>query len=261
MRNAKTPINPMKIKIAKLATLVACSLAVQAVPAQVYPYIGGFFDRQFTAGNNLFVNPFENSPDNLTNLFSGVVPNGTTISLWDPTVSAFGTTSEYLNGAWTLNLTLLPGTGSQLYAPSAFDNSFNGYVLNHDGTYLTTQLNFTPPSVFAGPNETYLLGDMSPVVDTGSDIFLNILGRLPNVGEQVRTLSGTSTYLGNGNWDNVPTLGEGDAAFLTVGSVPEPSAVSVFSLCGLFIWWRMRRHNLKSEPQTTIGAGRSARAV
>jgi hypothetical protein len=36
-----------------------------------------------------------------------------------------------------------------------------------------------------------LLGDKSPVLDTGRNIFLNILGRLPHIGEQVIQLSGT----------------------------------------------------------------------
>jgi len=226
----------------KVALLVAWSLAVQAAPAQVYSQnVVGYVNRQFNQGNNLFENPLENSPDNLTNLFHQPVPNGTTISVWDASQSAFNTTSEYLGGAWTLNLLLAPGTGALLNAPSPFMNTFVGYVLNHDGTGLTNAFGLTTPSPFAGPNGTYLLGDMTPIADTGTDIFLNILGRLPNVGEQVTTLSGTSSYLGNGNWDNVPTLAVGDAAFFTVESAPEPGTFSLIGLCLLLAGWQRMR--------------------
>lgn len=234
----------MKTKLCKLAIMVSLSLVASAASAQMPVYsqnIVGYVNTTFNPGNNLFENPLASGPDNLTNLFNQGVPNGTTISLWNATQSAFDTTSEYLDGSWTLDLILDPGTGALLNTPSAFTNTFVGVVLNHDGTYLTGQSGLTPPPVFSGPNGTYLLGDMAPTVDTGTNIFLNIFGRLPNAGEQVTTLSGTSTYLGNGDWDNVPTLGVGQAAFFTIESVPEPNVFSLLGVGILSVCWRMRR--------------------
>ena len=87
-----------------------------------------------------------------------------------------------------------------------------------------------------------MLGDKMPTRDIGLDIFLNLLGRPPNIGEQVRELSGISTYLGNDTWDSIPTLQPGSSAFLTVKSVPEHSTLATM-LLGLAGLLRLRRKN------------------
>jgi len=99
-----------------------------------------------------------------------------------------------------------------------------GELVNHDGSSLSgPEPAFVPPPLFSGPNGVYLLGDKSMIqADTGTDIFLNVIGRIPFVGEKVTRLSGTSTYLGNGAWDSIPTLGVGQAAFMTIMSEPPP---------------------------------------
>lgn len=218
----------MNTKLYKLAILALMSLTVEAASAQ--STVVGYCNFVFLPGPNLFENPLENAPDTLDNLFGQNVPDGTTISLWNPNLSSFDSVSEYLNGNWTVDFTLGPGTGAELNTASAFTNTFAGTVLNHDGTVYTGTSVLTPPPVFSGPNGTCLLGDLAPTGDSGTNIFLNILGRLPNVGEQVTTLSGTSTYLGDGAWDNLPTLDVGQAAFLTIESVPEPGAFSLFRI-------------------------------
>jgi hypothetical protein len=205
----------------------------------------GYVNTPFLPGATLFNNPLDyNGVNNLTDLIP-VPPNGTTVSLWNSATASFGTTSTYNNGSWSINLTLQPGTGAELFTSIAFTNTFVGNVLNHDGSPYTGG-NLPPPPVFTGPNGIYLLGDKCPTTDTGTDIFLNILGRLPNVGEQVTLLNSatqidtTSTYLGNGNWDNIPTLTVGYSAFLDVGPVPEPTTASLFCISLLFICWRMK---------------------
>lgn len=201
----------------------------------------------FLPGDTLFNNPLSQPGyETLNYLFPSSIPNGTTISLWNSTTASFGTTSTFSSGAWSINLTLQPGTGAQLFTPLAFTNTFVGNVLNHDGNPIVGG-QITPPPVFTGPNGIYLLGDKCPTTDTGTDIFLNILGRLPNIGEQVTLLNNvtqtytTSTYLGSGNWDNVPTLNVGYSAFLNVESVPEPSTLSFFGICYLFLYWQLKQ--------------------
>lgn len=242
----------MEKALPRLAVLLAFLLLAGAAGAQtVYSQpIVGYTVREFSVGNNLFENTLIHGSDSLTDLFSQWVPDGTTISLWNPSLSAFDTTSTYSGGSWTINLLLAPGTGAELYAPSAFTNIFTGTVVAHDGSGLTNA-NYIPlPPEFSGPDGTYLLGDATPLVDTDTNIFQNILGRMPNVGEQVSTLSGTSTYLGDGNWDNVPVLNVGDAAFLTVISVPEPGASSLLALGILLVGWRWRLNARHQESKT-----------
>jgi hypothetical protein len=212
-----------------LRLLIVSIIVLLTNPAHA---IVGYVNRTFGIGNSLFANPLQASPNNtLSSLFSpSSVPNGTQISLWNPTSGIFDITSTLESGAWSINFTLNPGTGARLAAPTAFTNTFVGEVLNHNGIALGLG-SLTPPPLFGGPNGIYLLGDKAPVANTGSDIFLNILGRAPNVGEQVITLNSTSTYLGGGNWDNIPSMAVSDAAFLNVGPVPEPTTITL-SLLG-----------------------------
>jgi hypothetical protein len=110
-----------------------------------------------------------------------------------------------------------------LYTPTGFTNTFVGTVLNHDGSNLSDISELTPPPVYSGPDGVFLLGDKAPTVDTGADIFLNILGRAPNPGEQVTT------------WD-------------TVSSVPEPASMAVAGFgAAIFVAGRfLRQKSAKS---------------
>lgn len=202
--------------------------------------IVGYVNHSFGPGDSLFSNPLEASPNNtLSSLFwSSPVPSGTMISLWNPTTLSFDTTSTFSSGAWSINFTLNPGTGARLTAPSAFTNTFVGEVRNHDGSSYSGTL--TPPPLYSGPNGIFLLSDKAPVGATGNDIFLNILGRAPNVGEQVMSLTTISTYLGGGTWDNLPTLPVSGAVFLNIGPVPEPSTAAM-GLLGLALMRALRR--------------------
>ena len=225
----------MKIHLQKIAVMVVClagsisSLQAQAVYNQG---IVGYYNHTFNTGNNLFAISLMTS-SNLSGIFYGASapPDGATVSLWNSASSTFDQTSTYTNGSWSVDLLITPGIGAMLFAPSSFTTTITGIVLSRNGSMLTNVLGLVPPPPFSGPNGIYLLSDIAPVTDTGTDIFLNILGRLPNVGEQVTQLNGTSTYLGNGNWDSVPTLNVGYSAFLNIQSVPEPT-VLVFSLAG-----------------------------
>jgi hypothetical protein len=213
--------------------------------AQVYSQnLVGYVNFDFYAGVNLFGNPLDDSvnvgtPLNAINKLSSIFPNsgqgappdGTEVALWNAASDSYGPSSVFNAGSWSTDLTLLPGTGAELIAPTTFNATFVGGVENHDGSPATSPGLFPPPPVFSGPNGIYLRADACPTKDVGSDVFLNIFGRLPNPGEKVTLLDAatqtyvTDTYLGNDSWDNVPTLQVGQAAFFAINSVPEPSTV------------------------------------
>jgi len=211
----------------------------------------GYVNYQFYPGDNLFHNCLLNTDNHLSTLFTSA-PGGTTVSLWDTTANAYGPISTYdsVNLLWSVDLELTPGIGARLTSPSTstFINTFVGTVLNHDGS-LCYDDDFPHhlPTPFTGPGGVYLLGDKLPLASSGTDIFLYILGRAPEFGEQVTRLDAatqkytTSTYLdnglGSGYWDIVPSIAVGEAAFFTL--VPEPSATAL-SLVGLALL-RLRR--------------------
>jgi hypothetical protein len=212
--------------------------------AQVYQTnVVGYVNLNFMAGSNLFSNPLETvAYDNsLSEIFQAYTnrnpPEGTIISLWNPVTLQFGTNSTFTNGAWTTNLVLPPGTGALVFAPSPFVTTFEGYPLNHDGNTPTNFDAFPPPALYTGPNGIFLLGDKAPTTDVGTNIFLNIVGRLPFVGEQVIMLSGTNTYLGNGVWDSIPTLNVGSSAFLNIKSEPSPFLTIVYDNGQAIVSW------------------------
>jgi hypothetical protein len=233
--------------------VVALFLAM-ALPAQAQVYsenVIGFISYPFSPGENLFANPLQQqNGDTLSEIFTEPPPDGTTISLWNPATASFSTGSVFDLGSWSVDLTLQPGTGYELYAPAAFANIFVGNVLNCDGSSFGGVTIIPPP--FSDPHGTYLLADACPITDTGVNVFLDILGRLPNLGEKVTTLDAstqtyiTSTYLGNDTWTTVPTLNPGDAAFFDTGfyatSVPEPSTTAFGFLGFLAVAYRSRRY-------------------
>jgi hypothetical protein len=199
----------------------------------------GYVNKPMNAGVNLFVTPLFSQPNDLISQFGNQAPEGTTISLWNPTANAFDLTSIYIGGVWTVDFTLQPGIGARLITPSAFVNTFLGTVLDHSGAVFTGPP-LLPPPPFSGPNGIYLLGDKAPVALSGTDVFLDVLGRLPNIGEQFTPASGvTSTYQGDGNWDLVPSLAIAEAGFFNVGPVPEPSAAALLFV-GLVVLHRVR---------------------
>jgi hypothetical protein len=215
--------------ISNLARLSLAVFTLAACSTQSFAVVG-YVNTIFAPGDKLFSNPLQNSPNTLSTLFLPSTPNGSTVSLWNSATMSYDTVSTYSGGSWSLDLTLNPGTGALFNSPSIFTNTFVGEALNHDGTPLGDPEDLLPPPLYAGPNGLFLFGDKTPMSSTGTNIFLNILGRAPNVGEQVMTLSATSTYLGGGLWDSTPTLNVGEAVFLNIGPVPVPEP-TVVSLC------------------------------
>lgn len=219
----------INVRIFRLTLVVFLLMAgVENASSQVNnSNILGYKTCIFLTGSNLYNNPLVVGKSNgLNEIFSQLkpvlTPEGTTVSLWNPKTLAFDTTSTFTNGSWTTNFTLPPGRGALVFAPSTFTNVVNGFVLGHDGLPIVVGNGLAPPPLFAGANGVYLLGDKCPIADIGTNIFINILGRFPFVGEQVTTLLGTSTYLGSGQWNSVPVLGVGQAAFINIESEAAP---------------------------------------
>ena len=120
----------------------------------------GYYNCVFLAGSNLFNNPLDLNPfppasNDLNNVFyiDNVVPalpEGTSVSLWNPSTSSFANTSTFTNGSWTIDLLLPPGTGALVIAPSAFTNTIAGAVLDHDGShtwgYANSSLHLSSPT-------------------------------------------------------------------------------------------------------------------
>jgi hypothetical protein len=127
----------------RLAVVALALLVVHPARAAV-----GFFDYAFYPGQNLFCPPlatFLADSNRLSQLFTGPVPEHTTVALWDPTIQAFGTSAEYTNGSWSIDLQVPSGTGARLTTTAVFTNVFIGTVLDHDGSVYDTGLPFQPP--------------------------------------------------------------------------------------------------------------------
>lgn len=225
----------------KYSALVLLAVALTTAATHVYGQVVVGYVNVPLQGTTLFSNPLLNDANDLAALFGNQTPEGTTISLWNSTSRTFDVTSQFLGGAWTVDLTLMPGMGARLITPSPFTNTFVGSVLNHNGSLFHLGDTFAPPPPFVAPDGVYLLGDKAPIASSGSDIFLNVLGRAPNFGEQFTGSDGVvCTYLGGGVWDHTPSLSVGGAGFFSIIAVPEPSVAAV-GLVGLVVLGIVRR--------------------
>jgi hypothetical protein len=245
----------MKAGIAKIlviGSLLACS-SIQSSAGIV-----GYVNHTFALGDNLFENPLtQPGSDNLSSLFDPqTTPDGTTVSLWNPTTLSYSTTSVFSGGHWSLDLILDPGNGARLTTYVPFINTFVGLVTDRQGNYTNPDLS-APAPVFSGPNGVYLLGDKPPIAAVGTDVFTHVIGRLPNPGEEIIRLDAatqtyiTSTYNGL-VWDNQPIYNVGDSLFFDIGGVaftpppltvvPEPGTGTFVLLGGVLCGiWRRRR--------------------
>jgi hypothetical protein len=218
----------------KRLCLAFAVLASLIRPAQAT--IVGYVNTTFQTGANWFANPLLNNggggDDSLSSIMP-TAPDGTTVSLWNPTANQFTTFSTFDSGTWSANLVLDPGTGAMLFAPSQFNNYFVGTVENFDGSIATGDGPSGTAPLFSGPDGHYFLASKAPIALSGNDVFQDILGRGPLNGEQFTTLNPltqtytTTTFL-NGAWNNgVPTLAVGGAAMFNIGPAPEPSSIAL----------------------------------
>jgi hypothetical protein len=227
--------------------VTALALCLGAGQAAFADEIWGYMPVSFSVGDNLFCNTLDftagtgsdNTLDNITvgNDWGNVIPEGTTVELWDPASGQYSAPSTFSNstGHWSVNYTLLCGQGAKLHAPSAFDNEFVGYFQKAlwDGTGKVTQggvdlsdpnaVTFVAPPPMNVPG-VYLLSCVVPWGAPADTTFQMVVGRDPLVGETVRRLDpatqtySTTTFEGS-SWNHgVPGInsGGGESAFFTL---------------------------------------------
>src|SRR4051812_10302385 len=196
----------------------------------------GYANISMSLGDNLVVNPLDfdgtAQHNTLNTMFGTQAPEGTSISLWNSGTRSFEAPSYFVSGAWSQNLSVSMGQGMLVNAPSPFTNAFVGNLLTPAGDPYSP-FHITFPHPYTGPNGIFFLGNKCPVYTNGNGIFEYVLGRDPNIGEQVTALDRpsqiytTSTYLGGGSWDVLPSLHIGEALFFNIGPVPEPSSAAL----------------------------------
>lgn len=225
------------MRVAKIfaVSLVAGMVASAADCQTTYSgNIVGYINQTLYGGNNYIANQLSTSNDTLNAIFqTGVVPEGTTFTEWDPTLDQFLPTSTYdtVTG-WSINYTLTYGEGGLLDAPMTFSNAFIGSVWSGFNPPPAT---FQPPLVTG--SGTLFLSCMIPITAD----FYDVVGRDPQNGESVTLLDAatqtyTTTTFEDGSWSNGdPTLNVGESAFYNLESynpveVPEPAAYGLIAV-------------------------------
>ena len=251
------------MKLKQLFLPIACAAAMAASNAGAQPSVSsinivGYVNTVFQPGNNWFGNPLDDTANDLNTIIP-TAPTGTTVSLWNTTANTYTPVSTFTGSAWSMDLTLNPGTGALLQTGAQFTNTFVGTVLDFNGVNYDGHT-FHQPAVFTGSPGLYLLSSVAPVALFGDgfgtfgtnnvfSVFDSVIGRAPNDGEQIITLDPvTQLYTTNtfsaGAWTlGDPTLGVGEAAMFNIGPVPEPGVVSiaVAGLVGVGVVLRRRR--------------------
>jgi len=230
-----------------LGVIVAIALAQLQASANVVGYV----NKIFAPGDTLFTPPLWT-----TNNYSGpqylseilglglAVPDGTTVSLWDPGTLSYLPASTFSSGSWSIDYELNVGIGAKLTTSTLFTNTFVGEL---DGRLDIDNPGPVPHTGLG--NGIFLLGNIIPLAGPAESEFEQIIGRAPIDGEQIIKLDQTYTYdsvLGwrdQANHPAVPTLNVAEAAFYNLGPVPEPS---VFALAGMglaFVLAQVRRRS------------------
>jgi hypothetical protein len=235
----------LKVRSTAKGVLLLAFMAVLIGPDRAaFAQIWGYMPESFAVGDNLFCNPLDASYDaggsntlnylTVGNGFGNVIPEGTTVQLWDSATRQYTAPSTFHTGTgqWDINYTLALGQGAKLHAASAFSNTFDGRIQEplYDGLGNVIQggMNidtyaFVPPPPKNTPG-VYLLSCVVPWGAPADTTFQMVVGRDPLVGETVRRLNAatqtysTTTFEGS-SWSNgVPGIdsAHGEAALFTL---------------------------------------------
>ena len=169
------------IRHSSIAFVIGLGL-VSGARGQIYSVNAvGYINYSFHAGDQLFGNELWSGNNNLNFLFMPeLVPNGTTISLWDSQTRSYLAPSVFNQGSrWSIDYSLAPGVGALMHAPSAFGNTFVGEVVGYDFV-AEAAIPPTPPG-----DGTFLLACRVPF---NSSTFEQTIGRVPHEGDSVTRL-------------------------------------------------------------------------
>jgi hypothetical protein len=114
-----------------LLTAALCAAGAATSMAQVYSVnMVGYINQSVPAGYSAIANHLNNSPDNRVTSLLTAPPDGTRIYKFNPTTGGF-IFIQFIDGAWEgddTTITLGPGEGAFVFAPSAFTQTFVGEV-------------------------------------------------------------------------------------------------------------------------------------
>jgi len=113
-----------------LLTAALCAAGAATSMAQVYSVnMVGYINQSIPAGFSLIANHLNNSPDNRVISLFPTPPEGTVVFKFNPATDLF-TNARFVDGAWEndLTITLGPGEGAFINAPTAFTQTFVGEV-------------------------------------------------------------------------------------------------------------------------------------
>ena len=245
--------------------VVAFVLAVFALLSHSQSVLGqvevvGYINSVYYPGTNLIANAVDNGTNDLATLF-WQPPDGTTVSFWDPATQTFDSTVVFTAGiGWSQDLILKPGEGALLYTLQQFTNTFQGQVLEPDGSPSNDSQPLRLP-LPDRPTGTYLLSCKAPVSLSSPDfpVFPFILGRGPQEAEQftwfdVPSQSYQSTTFKSGVWDNgAPVLPVCNSAFFRIYASPTLSIT--ISANRRALSWPISAPDFVLETSTNLSAG------
>ena len=124
----------MRTKLLVAAGILAAGLASSMAQSNVYSLnVVGYVNKPFVAGGfTAAANPLNATNNSLNTIMQGTqVPDNTLVFLWDAAAQDFSATLPSYNataGNWVPDVTIDPGTGFFVFAPTAYTNTFVGEV-------------------------------------------------------------------------------------------------------------------------------------
>ena len=219
----------------------ALAFSLATSQAQVYSANIVGYANVVIAGNGaytLVANPFDDGNGNqLTNLMSSALPNGSQVLTWDPITSY----TTYQKGGtahlWNGNATLGPGTGFFIRngpigtGVPAITNTFVGTVIVNVGNTVTNQvaLGYT----LQGSPIPYA-GNVAILTQTGGDANMDF-GDVVGNGSQVLTWDPVTSYTtvqkgGTAHtWNGTATVGVGQGFFIYNKNGPATNVVETLA--------------------------------
>jgi hypothetical protein len=206
-----------------LLTAALSAAGVATSMAQVYSVnMVGYINQSIPEGFSLVANHLNNSPDNrVITLFGTTPPEGTTVFKFNPDTDLF-TLVRFAEGEWGGNIamTLNPGEGAFINAPSAFTHTFVGEVALSSSVTVKPQFNIVSSAL---PQSLPLTAGLGFAPVEGDEVFRY------NATTDLYTL----TRFAEGEWQpGEPTPNIGEAFWIRSAGTTDRSWNRTFSVSG-----------------------------